>query len=148
LRRIRSDIVFGPLSGDEGVAIANYSKKVPSVTFVNTASSASETTIPGEVTRTSSASTVMQLSGQVALAKSLTRLLATSKVAIIADDYSFPYANAGGFATGFCKAGGTDCWSTMASTWYKGLLIYRSQLFLRISTLFTLVLAEQMQFSS
>ena len=39
------DIVFGPLSGDEGVAIAEYSKKVPKVTFINTTSSASEATL-------------------------------------------------------------------------------------------------------
>jgi len=38
--------------------------------------------------------------------KSLTSTFGYRRVAIIADDYSFPYANAGGFATGFCKAGG------------------------------------------
>ena len=37
------DIIFGPLSGDEGVALANYAKTVPAVTFVNSSSSASET---------------------------------------------------------------------------------------------------------
>lgn len=99
------DIVLGPLSGDEGVAIANYSKKVPSVTFVNTASSASETTLqvksPNFFRFHGDAAQWSGGVGDIAY-----KDLGYRKVAIIADDYSFPYANAGGFATGFCKAGG------------------------------------------
>ena len=29
------DILVGPLSGSEGIAVANYSKEQPGVTFVN-----------------------------------------------------------------------------------------------------------------
>ena len=100
------DIVFGPLSGDEGVAIANYSKKVPSVTFINTASSATETTTVAK------SKNFFRFHGDAAqwsggVGEIAYKNLGYRKVAIIADDYSFPYANAGGFATGFCKAGGT-----------------------------------------
>ena len=38
-------ILLGPLSGDEGVAVANYAKSVPDVTFVNGTSGAQSTTL-------------------------------------------------------------------------------------------------------
>jgi branched-chain amino acid transport system substrate-binding protein len=99
------DIVFGPLSGDEGVAIANYSKRVPGVTFINSASSATETTTVAK------SPNFFRFHGDAAqwsggVGEIAYKNLGYRKVAIIADDYSFPYANAGGFATGFCKAGG------------------------------------------
>ncbi|MEY4320808.1 MAG: hypothetical protein RLZZ471_749 [Actinomycetota bacterium] len=99
------DIVFGPLSGDEGVAISNYSKRVPGVTFVNSASSATETTTVAK------SPNFFRFHGDAAqwsggVGEIAYKNLGYRKVAIIADDYSFPYANAGGFATGFCKAGG------------------------------------------
>ena len=44
IEKDKVDILFGPLSGDEGVAIARLSKKYPKVTFINTTGSASEAT--------------------------------------------------------------------------------------------------------
>src|SRR3954465_11442053 len=38
-------ILLGPLSGDEGVAVANYAKSHPDVTFVNGTSGAQSTTL-------------------------------------------------------------------------------------------------------
>lgn len=100
------DIIFGPLSGDEGVALAEYSKRVPKVTFINSASSATETTT------VSKSKNFFRFHGDAAqwsggVGEIAYKNLGYRKVAIIADDYSFPYANAGGFAVGFCKAGGT-----------------------------------------
>jgi len=99
------DILFGPLSGDEGVAIARLSKKYPKVTFINSTASASE------ATNQSASSNFFRFHGDAAqwsggVGPIAYNLLGYKKVAIIADDYSFPYANAGGFATGFCAAGG------------------------------------------
>lgn len=99
------DILFGPLSGDEGVAIARLSKKYPKVTFINSTGSASE------ATNQSPSSNFFRFHGDAAqwsggVGPIAYNLLGYKKVAIIADDYSFPYANAGGFATGFCAAGG------------------------------------------
>ena len=106
LEKDKVDILFGPLSGDEGVAIANLSKKYPKVTFVNTTASASEATnrvkSPNFFRFHGDAAQWSGGVGEIAY-----KQLGYKKVAIIADDYSFPYANAGGFATGFCKAGGT-----------------------------------------
>jgi len=97
-------IVFGPLSGDEGVAIANYAKTVPSVTFVNSSSSASETTLVAK------APNFFRFHGDAAqwnggLGEQAVKM-GYKKIASFADDYSFPYANFGGFAKGFCDAGG------------------------------------------
>jgi branched-chain amino acid transport system substrate-binding protein len=105
IEKDKVDILFGPLSGDEGVAIANLSKKYPKVTFVNTTASASEATnrvkSPNFFRFHGDAAQWSGGVGEIAYNQ-----LGYKKVAIIADDYSFPYANAGGFATGFCKAGG------------------------------------------
>jgi len=98
-------IVFGPLSGDEGVAIANYAKSVPNVTFVNSSSSASEATLVAK------APNFFRFHGDAAQWNGglgeAAYALGYKKIASLADDYSFPYANFGGFAAGFCKAGGT-----------------------------------------
>lgn len=99
------DIIFGPLSGDEGVALANYSKRVPKVTFINSASSATETTTVAK------SKNFFRFHGDAAqwsggVGEIAYKNLGYRRVAIIADDYSFPYANVGGFAKGFCKAGG------------------------------------------
>ena len=39
-----ANVVIGPLSGDEGIAIANYALDHPEVTFLNGISGAQETT--------------------------------------------------------------------------------------------------------
>jgi branched-chain amino acid transport system substrate-binding protein len=105
IEKDKVDILFGPLSGDEGVAIARLSKKYPKVTFINTTASASE------ATNRSPSKNFFRFHGDAAqwsggVGEIAYNQLGYKKVAIIADDYSFPYANAGGFATGFCKAGG------------------------------------------
>ena len=105
IEKDKVDILFGPLSGDEGVAIARLSKKYPKVTFINTTGSASE------ATNQSPSQNFFRFHGDAAqwsggVGPIAFNQLGYKRVAIIADDYSFPYANAGGFATGFCAAGG------------------------------------------
>jgi len=39
------DLVVGPLSGSEGIAVKNYAKTQPQVTFLNGASAAQDTTL-------------------------------------------------------------------------------------------------------
>src|SRR5262245_36470832 len=39
------DIMVGPLSGSEGIAVKNYSKSQPSITFINGSSGAQATTL-------------------------------------------------------------------------------------------------------
>ena len=40
-----ADILIGPLSGDEGIAVANYAKEHPDKTFINGTSGAQDTTL-------------------------------------------------------------------------------------------------------
>ena len=49
VEQVKVDILIGPLSGSEGIAIANYSKKRPNNTFVNGTSGAQDTTLKVQV---------------------------------------------------------------------------------------------------
>lgn len=98
------DIMVGPLSGGEGIAVKDYSKTQPNVTFINGASGAQATTLENPSPNfyrfnTEGAQWMVGL-GKAALAKGY------KKVMVIAEDYSFPYSQVQGFMTEFCKAGG------------------------------------------
>jgi branched-chain amino acid transport system substrate-binding protein len=99
------DVVVGPLSGDEGLAIKNYAKQHPDVTFVNGTSGAQNTTLrdpaPNFFRYTTDGAQWMAGLGKYAAGK-----LGYKKVATVGEDYSFPYDQVGGFMTEFCDAGG------------------------------------------
>ena len=42
-----AEVVIGPLSGDEGIAVANYAKDHPDVTFIDGIAGAQDTTLQG-----------------------------------------------------------------------------------------------------
>ncbi|MEM7522687.1 MAG: ABC transporter substrate-binding protein [Pseudomonadota bacterium] len=99
------DIVIGPLSGSEGIAIRDYSKTQPQVTFLNGISGAQETTYvnPSENFfrfNTDGAQWSAGL-GQYVYDRKGYRTVAT-----IGEDYSFIYTQVFGFAVEFCNAGG------------------------------------------
>ncbi|MEM7291546.1 MAG: ABC transporter substrate-binding protein, partial [Pseudomonadota bacterium] len=99
------DIVIGPLSGSEGIAIRDYSKTQPQVTFLNGISGAQETTYvtPSENFfrfNTDGAQWSVGL-GNYAYNEKGYRSVAT-----IGEDYSFIYTQVFGFVTEFCAAGG------------------------------------------
>ncbi len=99
------DIVIGPLSGSEGIAIRDYSKTQPQVTFINGSSGAQETTYvnPSENFfrfNTDGAQWSAGLGNYVYNDKGY------KKVATIGEDYSFIYTQVFGFAVEFCNAGG------------------------------------------
>jgi branched-chain amino acid transport system substrate-binding protein len=97
-------IMIGPLSGSEGVAVKNYSKSQPGVTFINGSSGAQETTItepsPNFFRFNTDGAQWMVGLGDHALSKGYKRM------ALISEDYSFPYSQVQGFMGGYCKAGG------------------------------------------
>jgi branched-chain amino acid transport system substrate-binding protein len=98
-------ILLGPLSGDEGVAVANYAKSVPGVTFVNGTSGAQATTLPMK------ASNFFRFGGDGAqwmagLGTYAYKTLGWKKVAILGEDYSYPYTQAAGFIKEFGSYGG------------------------------------------
>lgn len=98
------DIMVGPLSGGEGIAVKDYSKTQPQVTFINGASGAQGTTLDSPSPNfyrfnTEGAQWMVGL-GQAALDKGYKR------VTVIAEDYAFPYSQVQGFMSEFCAKGG------------------------------------------
>jgi len=99
------DILLGPLSGDEGIAISNYAKQVPNKTFVNGTSGAQDTTLKVK------APNFFRFGGDGAqwmagLGNYAYKTLNWRNVAILGEDYSYPWTQAAGFAAEFCPAGG------------------------------------------
>jgi len=98
-------ILLGPLSGDEGVAVANYAKSHPDVTFVNGTSGAQSTTLQVK------APNFFRFGGDGAqwlagLGNYAYNKKGWRKVAILGEDYSFPYTQAAGFVSEFTSLGG------------------------------------------
>ncbi|WP_299969626.1 ABC transporter substrate-binding protein [uncultured Roseobacter sp.] len=99
------DIILGPLSGSEGIAIRDYSKTQPGVTFINGISGAMETTFvtPSENFfrfNTDGAQWSVGLGDYAFNEKGY------ETVATVGEDYSFIYTQVFGFTTEFCAAGG------------------------------------------
>jgi branched-chain amino acid transport system substrate-binding protein len=99
------DIIVGPLSGSEGIAMRDYSKTIPDKTVINGVSGALETTwvdpspnffrfnLDGAQWGTGLGAYVVNKKGW-------------KRIATVSADYSFGYTNFLGFAVDFCKAGG------------------------------------------
>jgi branched-chain amino acid transport system substrate-binding protein len=99
------DIFIGPLSGSEGIAVANYAKEQPSVTFLNGSSAAQDTTLKVQ------AENFFRWGGDGAqwmagLGDYAYDELGWRTAVIIGDDYDFPYTQAAGFVAEFCALGG------------------------------------------
>lgn len=99
------DIVLGPLSGSEGIAIRDYSKTQPDITFINGISGAQEATYvePSENFFRFNMDGAQWSAG---LGKYVYDEKGYEYVATIGEDYSFIYTQVLGFALGFCEAGG------------------------------------------
>jgi branched-chain amino acid transport system substrate-binding protein len=101
----RVDIVIGPVSGSEGIAIRDYSKTQPQVTFINGSSGALETTFvtPSENFFRFNLDGSQWMSG---LGKYIYNDKGYKRIATLAEDYSFPYTQIFGLALEYCQAGG------------------------------------------
>lgn len=98
------DIMVGPLSGGEGIAVKDYSKTQPNITFINGSSGAQATTLVNPSTNffrfnTDGAQWMVGL-GSEAMKRGFKRAM------IIAEDYAFPYSQVQGFMTEYCALGG------------------------------------------
>lgn len=98
-------VLIGPLSGDEGLAVKDYAKTQPTVTFLNGASAAQDTTFRDPAPNffrfgTDGAQWMAGLGTYAFNDKGY------KNVATVAEDYSFPYTQVFGFMAEFCKAGG------------------------------------------
>ncbi len=99
------DIVIGPLSGSEGIAIRDYSKTQPDVTFLNGISGAQETTYvePSENFFRFNMDGAQWSAG---LGDYIYNEKGYRSIATIGEDYSFVYTQVFGLVTEFCAAGG------------------------------------------
>lgn len=99
------DLVIGPLSGSEGIALKEYAKTQPQITILNGASAAQDTTLRDPAPnyfrfQTEGAQWMAGLGEYVVKVKGY------KKIVTIAEDYSFPYTQVFGFLLGYCQAGG------------------------------------------
>jgi branched-chain amino acid transport system substrate-binding protein len=122
-----ADILVGPLSGDEGIAVANYAKEHPDKTFINGISGAQDTTLKVQAPNffrfhPDGAQWSAGL-GDYAYNK-----LGWKKAAIIGDDYSFPYTSLAGFVAEYCAIGGQITKRVWAPLGEKDYSSYISQI--------------------
>ena len=118
VEKVGVKILLGPLSGDEGVAVANYAKSHPDVTFVNGTSGAQSTTMSVK------APNFFRFGGDGAqwlagLGTYAYKVRGWRKVAILGEDYSFPYTQAAGFVSEFTSLGGqvtSRTWEPLTQT--------------------------------
>jgi branched-chain amino acid transport system substrate-binding protein len=105
MEQLGADILVGPLSGDESIAVANYAKQHPTKTFVNGSAGAQDTTLKVR------APNYFRFNGDGAMWNAGLGDLAYNKLgwktaAVVADDYSFAWTSAAGFVAEFCAVGG------------------------------------------
>lgn len=98
-------VLVGPLSGSEGLAVKDYAKTQPDVTFLNGSSAAQDTTLrePAENFFRFSTDGAQWMAG---LGDYVYNEKGYRKVAVLAEDYSFPYTQVFGFLEPFCRLGG------------------------------------------
>ena len=99
------DIIIGPLSGSEGIAMRDYAKTVPDITVINGISGALETTWVDPAPNFFR----FNLDGSqwgYGLGTYVVEEKGWDRIATVAADYSFGYTNFLGFAQDFCEAGG------------------------------------------
>jgi branched-chain amino acid transport system substrate-binding protein len=98
-------ILISPLSGDEGIAVKNFSRTHPELTFINAASGAQETTFPDP----SPNFFRWNMDGaqwQTGLGNYAYNTKGYKKIATVGEDYSFVYTQVMGLVLEFCAAGG------------------------------------------
>jgi branched-chain amino acid transport system substrate-binding protein len=111
------DIILGPLSGAEGIALRDYSRTLTGKSIVNGSSGASDTTLrnPSPNFFRFSTDGTQWMAG---LGNHVFKTMNIKEVAIVAGDYAFPYAQVFGFNLEFCRAGGkvTHYWAPLGTT--------------------------------
>jgi branched-chain amino acid transport system substrate-binding protein len=105
MEQLDADIMLGPLSGDEAVAIANYAKTHPTKTFVMGTAASQDPTMQ------IAPKNLFRYYGDGAqwnagLGEIVYKKLGWRTAAIIMDDYSFAWTSSAGIIADFCAAGG------------------------------------------
>ena len=105
MQQLRADVLVGPLSGDEAVAIANWAKPRPTKTVIIGTAGSQDPTLqiaPKNVFRYHGDGAQWNAGiGEIVYKK-----LGWRNAAIIMDDYSFGWTSAAGIIADFCAIGG------------------------------------------
>ena len=114
-------IIIGPLSSEQGKAIKDFSKTKVQATFLNGISGAVETTYvnPSQNFFRFNTDNAQWSAG---LGDYVFNQKAYKKIAIVADDYAFNYAQLFGFETEYCSVGGEVSdrhWVTLGNRDYQ-----------------------------
>lgn len=119
-----AQVLIGPLSGDEGIAVAEYSKTQPGVTFINGISGAQQATLdvrsPNFFRYNPDGAMWNAGLGDYAY-----HTLGWRTAATIGDDYDFPYTSVAGFIAEFCAVGGQitkRIWPPLGTTDYSSYI--------------------------
>jgi len=105
MEQLGANILIGPLSGDEAVAVAHYAVAHPSKTFINGTAGSQDPTLQ------IAPKNFFRYNGDGAqwnagLGDYMYHKLHWRKAAIIMDDYSFGWTSAAGIIAEFCAVGG------------------------------------------
>ena len=124
VEQLGADIMIGPLSGDEGIAVANYAKTQPKKTFLNGISGAQDATLkvqaPNFFRFNPDGAQWSSGLGSYAYDK-----LGWRTASVIGDDYAFPYTSLAGFIAEFCAVGGNvthRIWPPLGTTDYSSFI--------------------------
>jgi len=118
------DLIIGPLSGSEGIAMRDYAKTIPGNVVINGVSGALETTWVDPAPNFYR----FNLDGGqwgYGLGSYAFKTKGYKKVAAITADYSFGYTNFMGFAVDYCKAGGDIVhrfWQPLGQADFAGII--------------------------
>ena len=118
------DFIVGPLSGNEGLAVRNYARSCPDRVFLNGSSGAQDLTFPKGASNffNFSLNGVQVVAG---LGKYVYEALGYRRVVTVGEDYSYPYAQIGGFMLDFYQAGGqvlAKHWVPLGKTDYRDII--------------------------
>jgi branched-chain amino acid transport system substrate-binding protein len=118
VEREKVQLIIGPLSGGEGMAIKDYAARVPNVTIIVAGAASEDITMRGthpNVFRTSyTGAQVMFPFGEYAFKE-----MGIKKLAVFSPGYAFPFSQVGGFLSTFIPAGGevvARIWTTLGTT--------------------------------
>lgn len=124
VERQRVDFMVGPLSGNEGIAVRDYAKTKPDHVFVNGIAGAQDMTLrdPAPNFFSFTPHGVQFVAG---LGSYVFQTQGYRRVATLAEDYSFPYSQVGGFMTEYCRAGGKvvkKLWVPLGTSSYSSVI--------------------------
>jgi branched-chain amino acid transport system substrate-binding protein len=120
----RVQIVVGPASGSEVLALVQFAKEYPGITFLNGTAAAPEATYrePAENFFRFNAEGVMWQAG---LGRYVHDELGYRRVASLVADYSYGWAQMKGFSLEFCRAGGRiveRLWTPIGTTDFSSVI--------------------------